>query len=71
MCVWLLRTRNDLAEALELLKAQVDPNHGQDRDQNQAGSRSASPAEKAAGASDHPLNKHFISALRISENFII
>ncbi|XP_026229146.1 remodeling and spacing factor 1 isoform X2 [Anabas testudineus] len=37
----IVRTRNDLAEALELLKAQTYPNHNQDRDQTQAGSRSA------------------------------
>eukprot|EP00064_Thunnus_orientalis_P023123 superscaffoldBa00008440_g23352 len=43
----IVRTRNDLAEALELLKAQVEPN--QNRDQNQAGSRSASPTGRDAG----------------------
>ncbi|KAM9853372.1 remodeling and spacing factor 1 [Aulostomus maculatus] len=42
----IVRTRNDLADALELLKAQVEPN--QNRDQNQAGSRSASPTERVA-----------------------
>ncbi|XP_023252931.1 remodeling and spacing factor 1, partial [Seriola lalandi dorsalis] len=53
----IVRTRNDLAEALELLKAQIDQNQNQDKDkdkdqnqnQNQAGSRSASPTEKDAG----------------------
>ncbi|XP_076590971.1 remodeling and spacing factor 1 [Chaetodon auriga] len=45
----IVRTRNDLAEALELLKAQVEPNLNQDRDQNQAGPRSTSPAVKDAG----------------------
>ncbi|XP_039986557.1 remodeling and spacing factor 1 isoform X3 [Xiphias gladius] len=45
----IVRSRNDLAEALELLKAQIDPNQNQDHDQNQAGSRSASPTEKGAG----------------------
>lgn len=53
MCAHPLRTRNDLAEALELLKAQVDPNHNQERDQNQAGSRSASPGQKEAGTLDY------------------
>ncbi|XP_017293498.1 remodeling and spacing factor 1 isoform X2 [Kryptolebias marmoratus] len=43
----IVRTRNDLAEALELLKAQVEPN--QSPDQNQAASRSDSPAEKETG----------------------
>ncbi|MEQ2183967.1 hypothetical protein GOODEAATRI_003292, partial [Goodea atripinnis] len=44
----IVRTRNDLAEALELLKAQIESNHCQDQDQNQnqAGSHSTSPAEK-------------------------
>lgn len=47
----LLRTRNDLAEALEHLKAQVDPNviQDQDRDQNQAVPRSTSPTQTYAG----------------------
>ncbi|XP_049922399.1 remodeling and spacing factor 1 isoform X1 [Epinephelus moara] len=49
----IVRTRNDLAEALELLKAQVEPKQNQDQDQNQnqnqTGSRSASPKEKDAG----------------------
>ncbi|XP_067363418.1 remodeling and spacing factor 1 isoform X2 [Channa argus] len=44
----IVRTRNDLAEALELLKAQIDPNQNQDRHLNQAGSRSTSPTEKDA-----------------------
>ncbi|XP_054453366.1 remodeling and spacing factor 1 isoform X2 [Anoplopoma fimbria] len=44
----IVRTRNDLAEALELLKAQVEPkpNPDEDQNQNQAGSRSTSPTEK-------------------------
>ncbi|XP_027135849.1 remodeling and spacing factor 1 isoform X1 [Larimichthys crocea] len=45
----IVRTRNDLAEALELLKAQVEPNLDQGRDQNQAGPGSTSPTEKDAG----------------------
>ncbi|XP_041797032.1 remodeling and spacing factor 1 isoform X2 [Chelmon rostratus] len=45
----IVRTRNDLAEALELLKAQVEPNLNQERDQNQAGPRSTSPTVKDAG----------------------
>ncbi|XP_041850722.1 remodeling and spacing factor 1 [Melanotaenia boesemani] len=46
----IVRTRNDLAEALELLKAQVEPKQkDQDQDQNQAGPRSASPAGKEIG----------------------
>nr|XP_020479210.1 remodeling and spacing factor 1 isoform X2 [Monopterus albus] len=56
----IVRTRNDLAEALELLKAQIDPshNHSQDQDQNQTGPRSVSPTEKdagdeAVGSTDH------------------
>uniref|UniRef100_A0A3P8RK53 Remodeling and spacing factor 1 n=1 Tax=Amphiprion percula TaxID=161767 RepID=A0A3P8RK53_AMPPE len=44
----IVRTRNDLAEALDLLKAQVDPNYSQDN-QNPAGSRSTSPTQKEAG----------------------
>ncbi|XP_043974608.1 remodeling and spacing factor 1 isoform X2 [Gambusia affinis] len=46
----IVRTRNDLAEALELLKAQIESSQSQHQDQNQnqnqAGSRSASPAER-------------------------
>ncbi|XP_019961067.2 remodeling and spacing factor 1 isoform X2 [Paralichthys olivaceus] len=45
----IVRTRNDLAEALDLLKAQISPGLNQERDQNQAGStvsRSNSPTEK-------------------------
>uniref|UniRef100_A0A665TD03 Remodeling and spacing factor 1 n=1 Tax=Echeneis naucrates TaxID=173247 RepID=A0A665TD03_ECHNA len=45
----IVRTRNDLAEALDLLRGQIDQNQNQERDQNQAGSRSISPTEKAAG----------------------
>ncbi|KAM6932932.1 remodeling and spacing factor 1 [Xenentodon cancila] len=45
----IVRTRNDLAEALELLKTQIEPNQNQDGDQNPAGSRSTSPTEKDAG----------------------
>ncbi|XP_068173289.1 remodeling and spacing factor 1 [Antennarius striatus] len=43
----IVRTRNDLAEALELLKAQISPNPNQDQDQ--AGTRSTSPTDKDAG----------------------
>uniref|UniRef100_A0A1A7XIU0 Remodeling and spacing factor 1 n=1 Tax=Iconisemion striatum TaxID=60296 RepID=A0A1A7XIU0_9TELE len=50
----IVRTRNDLAEALELLKAQVDPNRGQD--QNQAGSGSNSPAAKDTGEGESGLH---------------
>lgn len=48
----IVRTRNDLAEALELLKAQVDPNlsQTQSQNQNQTGPRSSSPTEKDPGA---------------------
>lgn len=53
---YLLRTRNDLAEALELLKAQVDSNVNQDRDQIQAGPRSTSPTQKDAGVSDERVD---------------
>lgn len=47
----LFRSRNDLAEALELLKAQVNPNIAQDQEQeqNQAGLGSASPTQKDTG----------------------
>lgn len=38
------RTRNDLAEALELLKAQVDSNMNQGLDQSKAGPGSSSPS---------------------------
>ncbi|XP_036005987.1 remodeling and spacing factor 1 isoform X2 [Fundulus heteroclitus] len=50
----IVRTRNDLAEALELLKAQIESNQCQDQDQtqNQAGSRSTSPAEKDTANED-------------------
>ncbi|XP_054598224.1 remodeling and spacing factor 1 isoform X4 [Nothobranchius furzeri] len=46
----IVRTRNDLAEAVELLRAQVGPN--QSRNQNQAGSRSNSPAAKDTAAGE-------------------
>uniref|UniRef100_A0A1A8H7L9 Remodeling and spacing factor 1 n=1 Tax=Nothobranchius korthausae TaxID=1143690 RepID=A0A1A8H7L9_9TELE len=49
----IVRTRNDLAEAVELLRAQVDPN--QSRNQNQAGSRSSSPAAKDTGGGESGL----------------
>ncbi|XP_039893353.1 remodeling and spacing factor 1 [Simochromis diagramma] len=62
----IVRTRNDLAEALELLKAQVDPNHNQERDQNQAGSRSASPAQKEAG--DETIRSSNPEASKTSED---
>lgn len=47
----IVRTRNDLAEALELLKAQIESHPCQDQDQTQipAGSRSTSPAENDTG----------------------
>lgn len=45
----LLRSRNDLAEALELLKAQVNPNASQEQEQNQAGLGSTSPTQKDTG----------------------
>uniref|UniRef100_A0A3Q1FZ73 Remodeling and spacing factor 1-like n=1 Tax=Acanthochromis polyacanthus TaxID=80966 RepID=A0A3Q1FZ73_9TELE len=45
----IVRTRNDLAEALDLLKAQVDPNHSYDQNQNPTGSRSTSPTQREAG----------------------
>lgn len=47
----IVRNRTDLAEALELLKSQVErkQNPDQDQDQNQAGSRSTSPTEKDEG----------------------
>ncbi|KAF7648922.1 hypothetical protein LDENG_00150190 [Lucifuga dentata] len=47
----IVRTRNDLAEALELLKAQVVPNHNLDREQNPVSPRSASPTERDSKAS--------------------
>ncbi|XP_026047270.1 remodeling and spacing factor 1 isoform X1 [Astatotilapia calliptera] len=63
----IVRTRNDLAEALELLKAQVDPNHNQERDQNQAGSRSASPGQKEAG--DETIRSTNPEASKTSEDY--
>ncbi|XP_013871351.1 remodeling and spacing factor 1 [Austrofundulus limnaeus] len=51
----IVRNRNDLAEALDLLKAQVEPNQSQD--QNQAGSRSDSPAEKETGENNFGISK--------------
>ncbi|XP_047247666.1 remodeling and spacing factor 1 isoform X1 [Girardinichthys multiradiatus] len=50
----IVKTRNDLAEALELLKAQIESNQCQDQDQNQnqAGSHSTSPAEKDTANED-------------------
>ncbi|XP_028320034.1 remodeling and spacing factor 1 isoform X1 [Gouania willdenowi] len=48
----IVRTRNDLAEALELLKAQVELNHK--LDQNQSESRSSSPAQKDTGDECEP-----------------
>uniref|UniRef100_A0A3P9HBN3 PHD-type domain-containing protein n=1 Tax=Oryzias latipes TaxID=8090 RepID=A0A3P9HBN3_ORYLA len=43
----IVRTRNDLAEALELLKTQVEPN--QNQEQNLAESRSTSPTGRGTG----------------------
>ncbi|XP_068572767.1 remodeling and spacing factor 1 isoform X2 [Cebidichthys violaceus] len=49
----IVRNRNDLAEALELLKSQVElkqnPDQDQNQNQDQAGSRSTSPTEKDEG----------------------
>lgn len=45
----LLRTRNDLADALEILKAQVFPNLNQDQEQKLSESGSCSPAHREAG----------------------
>ncbi|KAL6115661.1 rsf1 [Pungitius sinensis] len=47
----IVRTRNDLAEALELLKSQVEGKQNPDQDQNQnlCGSRSSSPTRKDGG----------------------
>lgn len=45
----LLRSRNDLAEALDLLKAQVNPNVTQEQEQEQAGLGSTSPTRKHTG----------------------
>ncbi|XP_007552408.1 remodeling and spacing factor 1 isoform X1 [Poecilia formosa] len=54
----IVRTRNDLAEALELLKAQIESSQSQDQDQNQnqAGSRSASPAERVMANEDDRIS---------------
>ncbi|RVE65160.1 hypothetical protein OJAV_G00132960 [Oryzias javanicus] len=46
----IVRTRNDLAEALELLKTQVEPN--QNQEQNLGESRSTSPAERGDEANE-------------------
>ncbi|XP_037533581.1 remodeling and spacing factor 1 isoform X2 [Nematolebias whitei] len=48
----IVRTRNDLAEALELLKAQIEPNQSQD--QNQAAGDT--PAEKQTGENDFGIS---------------
>ncbi|KAF3847124.1 hypothetical protein F7725_020152 [Dissostichus mawsoni] len=45
----IVRNRTDLAEALELLKGQVEPKQSQDQDQNQDLDRSASPTQTGAG----------------------
>lgn len=45
----LFRSRNDLAEALELLKAEVNPNITQDQEQTQAGPGGCSPTQKDTG----------------------
>ncbi|XP_029027384.1 remodeling and spacing factor 1 isoform X2 [Betta splendens] len=44
----IVRTRNDLAEALELLKAQIDPYHNKDCDRNQNQAECRSPKDKDA-----------------------
>ncbi|XP_053728745.1 remodeling and spacing factor 1 [Synchiropus splendidus] len=44
----IVRTRNDLADALELLKSQLSPEQTQNQDQEQALSGSGSPTERAA-----------------------
>ncbi|XP_024133753.1 remodeling and spacing factor 1 isoform X1 [Oryzias melastigma] len=46
----IVRNRNDLAEALELLKTQVEPN--QNQEQNLTESRSTSPAERGDEANE-------------------
>ncbi|XP_010770401.1 remodeling and spacing factor 1-like, partial [Notothenia coriiceps] len=45
----IVRNRTDLAEALELLKGQVEPKQSQDQEQNQDLDRSASPTQTGAG----------------------
>lgn len=45
----LFRSRNDLAEALELLKAQVNPSVTQDQEQSQVGLGGTSPTQKDTG----------------------
>lgn len=67
----IVRTRNDLAEALELLKAQIESSQSQDQDQNQnqAGTRSASPAERDTSTtgkseSNYADNNYVIGALK-------
>ncbi|XP_058489843.1 remodeling and spacing factor 1 isoform X2 [Solea solea] len=50
----IVRTRNDLAEALDLLKAQIDPNHSQERDQNQAESTENAGDEATGGSNPDP-----------------
>ncbi|XP_063762852.1 remodeling and spacing factor 1 isoform X2 [Eleginops maclovinus] len=45
----IVRNRNDLAEALELLKGQVEPKQSQDQDQNQNLDRRASPTQTGEG----------------------
>ncbi|XP_057695400.1 remodeling and spacing factor 1-like isoform X1 [Corythoichthys intestinalis] len=53
----IVRTRNDLAEALELLKAQVFPNLNQDQEQKMAESGSSSPADREADAQLGEISK--------------
>lgn len=59
----LFRSRNDLAEALELLKAQVNPSltQEQEQEQNQAGPGSTSPTHKDTGMETANIEKKAIS----------
>ncbi|XP_077397282.1 remodeling and spacing factor 1 isoform X1 [Festucalex cinctus] len=58
----IVRTRNDLADALELLKAQVFPNLNQDQEQKLLESGCSSPDHREADEEDCKLHK-------ISEDF--
>ncbi|XP_077422393.1 remodeling and spacing factor 1 isoform X2 [Vanacampus margaritifer] len=53
----IVRTRNDLADALELLKAQVFPNLNQDQEQKLVDSECSSPDHRDADEEDGKLHK--------------
>ncbi|XP_038145858.1 remodeling and spacing factor 1 [Cyprinodon tularosa] len=66
----IVRTRNDLAEALELLKAQIESDQCQDpeQNQNQAGSQSTSPAEKDTANEDGEVKNAKLPIPSVEQN---